>query len=149
MTTSKLSQKFATFAERECRDSSPLYESLSLHISQDDELLELCNVARDGQPVPNLLFGAVHYLLMQGYDHPLTDYYPSIVRDAKPVTESLNVVEEIGQTRDVFHLSNNIQDKDLHLDEYVNGVKREQTIAETDGHGRWFRWLLKDEAVLT
>lgn len=347
LTTSKLSQKFATFAEKECRDSSPLYESLSLYISQDNELLEIGNVAREDQPVPNLLFGAVHYLLMQGYDHPLKDYYPSIVRDANPVTESfesfksfcltyrneiesilsskrvqtnevrrcaylypafgyihqktrkplalieigtsaglqllwdqyaysygteevfgevqsrlhirsefvgeltpplssapapvvkrigldlnivdldneaervwlksliwpeheerlqmferassyigeqpidfiegdgisrlsglvgsipegstlcifhthvanqmtidmkkhlLNVVEEIGQTRDVFHLYNNIQDKDLHLDEYVNGIKREQTIAETDGHGIWFRWLLENEVILT
>nr|WP_240731340.1 DUF2332 family protein [Exiguobacterium mexicanum] len=60
----------------------------------------------------------------------------------------LNVVEQIGQTREVFHLYNHIQDKDLHLDEYVNGVRREQTIAETDGHGRWFKWLLKHEALL-
>ncbi|WP_412778519.1 DUF2332 family protein [Exiguobacterium chiriqhucha] len=60
----------------------------------------------------------------------------------------LSVVEQIGQTRDVFHLYNNIQDKDLHLDEYVNGVKREQTIVETEGHGRWFKWLLKHEALL-
>lgn len=61
----------------------------------------------------------------------------------------LNVVEQIGQTRDVFHFYNNIQDKDLHLDEYENGVKREQTIAETDGHGRWFKWLLENEPLLT
>lgn len=61
----------------------------------------------------------------------------------------LNVVEQIGQTRDVFHLYNHIEDKDLHLGEYVNGVKREQTIAETDGHGRWFKWLLENEPLLT
>lgn len=347
MTTHDLSQKFVRFAERECRDSSPLYESLAIHISKDDELLELCSMAREGQPIPNLLFGAVHYLLMQGIDHPVKEYYPSMVSDPKPYVESfesfksfcltyrneieciissklvqtnevrrcaylypafglvhqktnkplalieigtsaglqllwdqyaysygtedvfgdvqsqlhirselvgglipsfsptpapvasrigidlnivdlkneaerlwlksliwpehrerlemferassyigpqpinfiegdgisrlsdlvesipeestlcifhthvanqmtidmkkhlLNVVEQIGQTRDVFHLYNNIQDKNLHLDEYVNGVKREQTIAETDGHARWFRWLLKDEALLT
>lgn len=347
MTTHELSRKFVTFAERECRDSSPLYESLSLRISQDDELLEICKMAREGQPVPNLLLGAVHYLLMKGTDHPLKDYYPSMVCDPKPYTESfesfksfcltyrneiesilssklvqtnevrrcaylypafglvhqktrkpltlieigtsaglqllwdqyaysygtdeifgdvqsrlhirseligellpplsstpapvasrigldlnivdleneverlwlksliwpeheerlemferassyigeqpidfiegdgidrlsllaesipedstvcifhthvanqmtidmkkhlLNVVEEIGQTRDVFHLYNNIQDKDLHLDEYVNGVKSEHTIAETDGHGRWFKWLLNKEPLLT
>ncbi|WP_214712772.1 MULTISPECIES: DUF2332 domain-containing protein [unclassified Exiguobacterium] len=348
MTTHNLSQKILRFAERECRDSSPLYESLAIHISMDDELLEICKVARGGQPIPNLLFGAVHYLLMQGTDHPVKEYYPSMVSDPKPYPESfesfkpfcltyrneiesiissklvqtnevrrctylypafglvhqktnkplalieigtsgaglqllwdqyaysygtedvigdvqsqlnirselvgelmpplsqtpapvasrigldlnivdlenederlwlksliwpehgerlemferassyigeqaidfiegdrisrlsglvenipegstlcifhthvanqmtidmkkhlLNVVEQIGQTRDVFHLYNNIQDKDLHLDEYENGVKREQTIAETDGHGRWFKWLLENEPLLT
>ena len=31
----------------------------------------------------------------------------------------------------------------LHLDYYLNGVERKETIAETDGHGRWFKWLKK------
>lgn len=88
MTTHDLSQKNLRFAERECRDSSPLYESLAIHISMDDELLEICKVARGGQPIPNLLFGAVHYSLMQGTDHPVKEYYPSMVSDPKPYPES-------------------------------------------------------------
>lgn len=57
----------------------------------------------------------------------------------------LNKIELIGKNRDVFHIYNNIQDKYLHLDYYLNGVEHKQTIAETDGHGRWFKWLLKNE----
>ena len=71
MTETELAQRFRTFAERECRDSSPLYEYISLEIAKDPRILDLCRHARDGQPVPNLLFGAVHYLLLKGIDHPL------------------------------------------------------------------------------
>lgn len=33
-------------------------------------------------------------------------------------------------------------DRDLHLDYFMNGNEHNETIAETDGHGRWFRWKL-------
>ncbi|MCF2649986.1 DUF2332 family protein [Niallia circulans] len=42
----------------------------------------------------------------------------------------------------VSHLYNNIQDRYLHLDYYLAGKKNENTIADTDGHGRWFKWLM-------
>ncbi|GGN56151.1 DUF2332 domain-containing protein [Oceanobacillus indicireducens] len=57
----------------------------------------------------------------------------------------LQTVETIGEKRDVFHIYNNIQDKYLHLDYYLDGVEYRNTIAKTDGHGRWFEWLLKNE----
>ena len=56
----------------------------------------------------------------------------------------LQTVDTIGKKRDVFHIYNNIQDRNLHLDYYVDGILSQHTIAETDGHGRWFRWLIKD-----
>jgi hypothetical protein len=338
-----LSQRFLTFARDECRGSSLLYEYLSLEISREDTLLELCRNASNGQPVPNLLFGAVHYLLLKGNDHKLKEYYPSIVNKVKPYEESfkyfkdfcseyhneiisilktrlvqtnevrrcaylypafcyiyektkkplalieigtssglqllwdkysysygsnemygnkgsklnitakivgentprlhstpppvstrigldlntidlndeeeklwlksliwpehkerlsmfenatnyikeypvhliegdgisllaeysdriledsvicifhthvanqmsletkkqlLRTVKSIGNDRDVFHIYNNIQDRNLHLDYYVDGVESKQTIAETDGHGRWFKWLCNSE----
>ncbi|MFZ0076107.1 MAG: DUF2332 family protein, partial [Exiguobacterium undae] len=62
MTQAEIAQRFQTFAERECRDSSPFYEYLSQEIAQTPAILALCRHARDGQPIPNLLFGAVHYL---------------------------------------------------------------------------------------
>ncbi len=110
MNKDDLSQKFLTFAETECKSSSPLYEYLSLEISKDEELLKLCMYARDGQPIPNLLFGAVHYLLLKGKDHRLKDYYPSIVSNPKPHDESFehfqdfcckyrNEIESILKTR--------------------------------------------------
>ncbi len=83
-----LSQSFMKFAMNECRGSSELYEYLSLEIARDDELLELCTNARKGQPVPNLLFGAVHYLLLKGKKHKLKEYYPSVVENPKPSNEA-------------------------------------------------------------
>lgn len=53
----------------------------------------------------------------------------------------LQIVKDIGKKRDICHLYNNIQDKYLHLDYYFDGIESQNTIAETDGHGRWFKWL--------
>ncbi|WP_243633320.1 DUF2332 domain-containing protein [Paenibacillus xerothermodurans] len=33
-------------------------------------------------------------------------------------------------------------DLDLHLDYFVSGNAYSKTLAETDGHGRWFKWKL-------
>ncbi len=85
---SVLSQTFINFAERECIGSSRLYEHLSIKISGDEALLEICMNAREGQPVPNLLFGAVHYLLLKGKEHSLKEYYPSLVEYPKAYMES-------------------------------------------------------------
>ncbi len=60
----------------------------------------------------------------------------------------LKIVESIGKERDVFHIYNNIQDRKLHLDYYLDGIESKNTIAETDGHGRWFNWLMKNELLL-
>ena len=340
-----LSQRFAKFAEKECKGSSKLYEFLASQIAKDDDLLETCSNSHSGQPVPNLIFGAVHFLLLKGKEHKLKEFYPSLVinplhhRDSfesfkdfclsykdeiihliqsklvqtnevrrcgylypvfsyihektkqplalieigtsgglqllwdqysytyntnevfgnidsklnitseiknditpylrtnsPPVTTRvgidlnpvdlddeeeklwlksliwpehgerltmfekaaeymkehpvqlvkgngvellnqyvgklpfdntvciyhthvanqmaietrnllLNNIDAIGKNRDVFHIYNNVQDKYLHLDYYLNGVEYKQTIAETDGHGRWFKWLLEDALV--
>ncbi|HLR63033.1 MAG TPA: DUF2332 domain-containing protein [Lentibacillus sp.] len=83
-----LSQRFYNFANMECKDSSALYEFLSLRISADDDILELCSEAQNGQPVPNLLFGAVHYLLLKGKEHPLKEYYPSLTDSPKNIDSS-------------------------------------------------------------
>src|SRR5699024_4755695 len=71
------------FAVLECEGSSDLYKSLASKIAKDDDLLELCLNSREGQPIPNLLLGAVHYLLLQGTTHQLKEYYPSIVNEPK------------------------------------------------------------------
>lgn len=63
LTKEVLSEKFVSFAEKECKGSSLLYEYLSREISCDDELLDICEQERDGQPIPNLFLGAVHFLL--------------------------------------------------------------------------------------
>ncbi|WP_010676646.1 DUF2332 domain-containing protein [Bacillus timonensis] len=83
-----LSKKFQNFAIMECKGSSKLYEFLSLQIADDDEILELASYAREGQPASNLLFGAVHYLLLKGKQHSLQDYYPSMTKNPRNVEES-------------------------------------------------------------
>jgi len=76
----QLSDRFQQFSI-ECKGSSKLYELLSLHIAGEKEILRLGAYARSGQPIPNLLFGAVHYLLLKGIDHPLKDFYMSITKN--------------------------------------------------------------------
>ncbi|MFG6117642.1 DUF2332 domain-containing protein [Thalassobacillus sp. B23F22_16] len=74
----QLAAKFMDFAELECKGSSPLYEQLAINVADNEEVLELSSHAREGQPIPNLLFGAVHYLLLSGEQHELRKYYPSL-----------------------------------------------------------------------
>lgn len=81
---SSMSERFYMFAEQECSGSSPLYEHLAEQIAGDDDILQLAAQAPDGQPVPNLLFGAVHYLLMGERDHPLQAFYPTFTNHPKP-----------------------------------------------------------------
>ncbi|GAB3808300.1 DUF2332 domain-containing protein [Virgibacillus kimchii] len=80
MDPNRLSKHFKVFAENECKGSSKLYEFLSLRIAEDKAILELASYAREGQPIPNMLFGAVHYLLLKGKVHSLKEFYPSIIR---------------------------------------------------------------------
>lgn len=80
ITIKKDRERFIRFAEQECKGSSPLYERLSIQIAEDKELLHLSSFTQKGQPVPNLLFGAVHYLLLLGDSHPLRNYYPSLIK---------------------------------------------------------------------
>lgn len=78
-----LSERFRVFAEKECKDSSSLYEHLAGNIANDLDLLKLAAHSKHGQPVPNLLLGAVHYLLLNGVEHELSAYYASIVNEPK------------------------------------------------------------------
>jgi len=73
-----LPQVFERFAKEEFRYSSPLYERLSLAIAKDSELLTLAGHGRRGERIPNLLFAAVHFLLLKGVKHPLRRFYPSL-----------------------------------------------------------------------
>lgn len=90
MDKSQLSQRFINFANLECHNSSKLYEYLSIKIAQDEELLELCKNARDGQPVPNLFLGAVHYLLLKGNEHSLKEYYPSMTNNPRNIEDAFD-----------------------------------------------------------
>ncbi|WP_026570022.1 MULTISPECIES: DUF2332 domain-containing protein [Sediminibacillus] len=77
MTVDSLSERFRSFSLNECRGSSRLYECLAEEIANDAEVLVMSEHANPGQPIPNLLLGAVHYLL-QDSQHPLKQFYPSL-----------------------------------------------------------------------
>ncbi len=81
----QISQRFDDFANHECRGSSALYEYLSHHTAEDDDLLEIASHAREGQPIPNLFLSAVHYLLLKGNEHSLKHYYPSITNPPREI----------------------------------------------------------------
>ncbi|WP_309122582.1 DUF2332 domain-containing protein [Paenibacillus sp.] len=89
-----LSERFRGFAERECKASSGLYEHLAGHIADDAALLRLAAHSRRGQPVPNLFLGAVHYLLLGGIEHPLAEYYPSIVINPRETSTAIHCFKD-------------------------------------------------------
>ena len=86
-----IAMKFKRFAVHECKGSSPLYEFLSSKIAEDPKMLDLARKARKGQPVPNLFFGAVQYLLMKGNNHPLAGFYPSLTEQPLPASKAYPV----------------------------------------------------------
>lgn len=73
----ELRHAFERFARVEAPDlDSPMYAELAAGVANDDELLALAALRRRGQPAPNMLFGAVQYLLLRGVEHPLAAHYP-------------------------------------------------------------------------
>jgi hypothetical protein len=57
---------------------SELYALLSLAILDDEELLAIAAGVRPGQPPAHMLFAAVQFLLLNGLEHPLAAYYPTL-----------------------------------------------------------------------
>jgi hypothetical protein len=66
------------FAADAKRTGSQMYARLAQGVSGDMEMRELAARAKPGQPHANLLFAAVHFLLLRGAQHPLRDFYPDL-----------------------------------------------------------------------
>lgn len=69
---------FADWAE----GTVPLYHRLAQAVVEDERLLDMAGEAAEGQPPPNLLFAAVHSLLLDGVDHDLRQFYASCTTDS-------------------------------------------------------------------
>jgi len=74
------SETFRRFGEIECRGSSELYEVLATGFAEDLELLGWFAATSGPRTNDNLLFAAVHYLLLGGAEHALTRFYPTVTR---------------------------------------------------------------------
>lgn len=61
-----------------------LYEALCAAIAEDAELLAVAAPVPASQPPPNLLFGAVHYLLFEDEAAPLRAYYRDLGCEEPP-----------------------------------------------------------------
>jgi hypothetical protein len=79
-----LAGRFRTFARLEARPTSPLYAALAEAVADDPDLLALAERSRAGQPVPNLLFAAVHALLLSGQGPDLAPFYASLAERPAP-----------------------------------------------------------------
>lgn len=78
-----LAEQFEYFGEVECPQlDARLYRALCRGIRDDPVLLEIAAVAPPTQPPPNLLFAAVHDLLLAGAEHPLREAYPALAKGA-------------------------------------------------------------------
>ncbi|MEJ2711023.1 MAG: DUF2332 domain-containing protein [Anaerolineales bacterium] len=83
----RLARRFEQFAEEARGLSSPLYEHVSRQIAQDEPLLRIAGRVRR-PPEPNMLFAAVHYLLMDMPWHPLADFYGSLRESPRQASEA-------------------------------------------------------------
>lgn len=70
-------ERFSRFAG-EARHRSPLYVVLSEGIAEDPSTASVLAAASGRQQRPNLLFAAVHDVLLEGAEHELRHYYPSV-----------------------------------------------------------------------
>lgn len=75
MATAELARIWEWFADTSCRGYSPLYDRICRAVAQDGEVLALTQEAPPEAHQPNVLLGVVHYLLLDGLDHPLADVY--------------------------------------------------------------------------
>jgi len=76
---SDLARHFAAFARSAEHDGSPVYEQICRGAATDPELLALTELAPPDQRRPNILLAAVHFLLLDGAEHPLAAHYDTVL----------------------------------------------------------------------
>jgi hypothetical protein len=82
------------------RADSPLYVRLSEGVRDNPQLRAFAAQAKKGQPHANILFGAVHYLLLRGADHPLRAFYPNLNNGTRAIGDPLpHFIDFVGKYR--------------------------------------------------
>ncbi len=74
--------RFERFGVDCAEHGSPFYGQLSKLVATDEDLLRIAAHA-SREPIPNVFFGAVHYLLLKGKEHELREFY-STTTGAQP-----------------------------------------------------------------
>jgi hypothetical protein len=87
------------FVDEAKRADSPLYARYAEGVGGNEDLRAFAAQARKGQPPANMLFGAVHYLLLRGAPHPLRRFYSHLggtvrVEDEDPVPDFIDFVAQ-------------------------------------------------------
>lgn len=65
------------------RNAAPLYEVLASGVARDRELRRFANGVQPGQPPANVMFAAVHYLLLRGAEHSLRAFYATLTDEPR------------------------------------------------------------------
>jgi hypothetical protein len=78
-----LAELWTYFADTSCAGYSPLYDRISRAVAASPEMIELISEAPPRGHQPTVLLAAVHYLLLEGIDHPLESVYAG-ASDADP-----------------------------------------------------------------
>ena len=73
--TDDLANLWSWFGTQQFRGYSPIYERIAEVVAGDRELLELLRTAPPAAHLPPAPLAAVHYLLLDGLEHPLGDVY--------------------------------------------------------------------------
>jgi hypothetical protein len=147
-----LERAFLHFADI-CRDQSPLYAALSRRVAVDRDVRALADGGGPRQPPVNLLFGAVHDLLLGGAEHDLAAFYPSVGgRGAWRCSGRRSwwrdtfaaAIRRLGAKRDLAHVSLEWLGDDpgprLHLTVCRDGEARTTRLADCHHHGAWMHW---------
>ncbi|MDQ1508185.1 MAG: hypothetical protein QOG50_29 [Actinomycetota bacterium] len=78
-----LAELWTWFADTSCAGYSPLYERISRAVAASPEMIDLISEAPPSGHQPTVLLASVHYLLLDGLDHPLAAVYAG-TSDADP-----------------------------------------------------------------
>ncbi len=83
-----LAERFRAWGKLAADLGSALYAQLAADVAEDDDMLALAAQKMAGQPPENMLFAAVHDLLLRGTPSPLRAYYPNLSDHPQPVAEA-------------------------------------------------------------
>ncbi len=77
--------------------ASPLYAALARAVALDPDMLALAAHVPAGQPVSNLLFSSIYYLLLSGIAHPAAAYFAGVAANPLPADAAYPAVRDFCQ----------------------------------------------------